>query len=389
MLTAAVASADLTSSAQLQAWLQQTGMISSVRHWAMSGDQLPEMGHQVPDVVLLDLGRDPEPYFNLGSQLRRLYPSVRLVACSSSEPDTQLLLAAMRSGVQDVLPKPIDLKTLQGVLARFLQELQTVDRRTGGTLLLVMGAKGGVGTTTVAVNLAVQMAQLAKDGVVLLDFARPLGVVQLLLDLKSKFGIRDAVESLERLDSHFFAGLLTRHSSSLQVLSGATQLEHWQSIDASSLQRVVNVALTSFGTAIIDYGSHFSAEWAPVLKQATILLVAEANVPALWALERRLFALAGFGLDPERIRVVINRWRRADQSTLTAVEKNMKRPVFACLPNDYARVSEAINLGEPLMASTSNGLAVSFRQLAAQLAGIELERGSKRNTITTLFSSKR
>ena len=74
-----------------------------------------------------------------------------------------------------------------------------------------MGSKGGVGTTTVAVNLGVQLSTHAQKRTVLLDFARPLGNAHLLLDLHPRFGIRDAIENLDRLDSHFFGGLLTQH----------------------------------------------------------------------------------------------------------------------------------------------------------------------------------
>ena len=96
-------------------------------------------------------------------------------------------------------------------------------------LIVVMGSKGGVGTTTVAVNVGVQLATYARKHVALLDFASPLGNVHLLLDLHPKFTVRDAVDNLDRLDSHFFAGLMTRHKTKLEILGGATQPEEWQS----------------------------------------------------------------------------------------------------------------------------------------------------------------
>ena len=97
-------------------------------------------------------------------------------------------------------------------------------------LIVVMGSKGGVGATTVAVNLGVQISTHAQKRTVLLDLARPLGNAHLLLDLHPRFGIRDAIENLDRLDSHFFAGLLERHKSKLEILGGAMQPEEWQNI---------------------------------------------------------------------------------------------------------------------------------------------------------------
>src|SRR5437899_2951070 len=174
-----------------------------------------------------------------------------------STPSHQLLLEAMRSGVQDFLPKPVNPDALKEILSRFMQESETKDRSTLEKLIIVMGSKGGVGTTTVAVNLGVQLSTYTHKRVVLLDFARPLGNVHLLLDLHTKFGVRDAVENLDRLDGHFFSGLLTHHKTKLEILGGAMQPEEWQSIAVPPLERVVNVAQSSFDMVLIDIGSQF------------------------------------------------------------------------------------------------------------------------------------
>ena len=220
---------------------------------------------------------------------------------------------------------------------------------------MLMGAKGGVGTTTVAVNLGVQLSTFARKRVVLLDFARPLGNAHLLLDLHPKFGVRDAVESLDRLDSHFLAGLLTKHKTKLEMLGGITQPEEWQSIDVSSLDRAVNVAQNSFDVVLLDMGSQFSSEWSSILRMARmILIVAEANVPSLWTLERRLLALKGFGVEPDRARIIINRWHKGDDEVLNSIQKDLNRPIFASLPNDFRKASQAVNLGTPIADNHNN-----------------------------------
>src|SRR5580704_2689475 len=124
MLTVAIASGDATSSAQLLASLQQHGMVKSVKQWAIPADKLPDSAELLPDVVFLDLSRDPEPYFAFGAHLRRIRPAVKLIACSSAvPPNHQLLLEAMRCGVQDFLPKPVEPGTLREMLSRFLQDV--------------------------------------------------------------------------------------------------------------------------------------------------------------------------------------------------------------------------------------------------------------------------
>jgi pilus assembly protein CpaE len=252
----------------------------------------------------------------------------------------------------------------------------------------VMGSKGGVGATTVAVNIGVQLSVYAKKRVALLDFARPLGNAHLLLDLHPQFGVRDAMDNLDRLDSHFLDGLLISHSTHLRVLAGTTQPEQWQAIRIDALERIVNVAQASSDIVIVDIGSQFGTEWASMLKTARmILLVAEANVPSLWTLQRRLGALKGFGIESERARIILNRWHQDDDSVLKSIQKDFNQPVFARIPNDFRKASASINLGTPLLENArNNGLSARYRQIAAQIAGIDPGPAAKKSGLSGLFS---
>src|SRR5258705_13380071 len=266
MLTAAIASSDLTSSAQLLAGLEQTGLVTSVLQWVVPTDRLPDSPEQMPDFIFLDLARDPDPFFAFASQLRRLKPTVKLIACSAAvPPQPTLLLEAMRSGVQDFLGKPVQADSLRDLLLRIREDLKTKDFPSQDKLIVLMGAKGGVGTTTVAVNLGVQLATFAHKRTVLLDFARPLGNVHLLLYLHPKFGVRDAIDGVDRLDSHFLAGLLTKHKTKLELLAGTTQPEEREKIEINLLDRSVNVAQNAFDVVLLDIGSPFSSEWGAIL----------------------------------------------------------------------------------------------------------------------------
>ena len=263
MLTAGIASGDTSSSGQLLASLQQTGFVGPVKQWEIPADKLPDGSEALPDVVLLDLGRDPQPYFAFGAHLRRLRPAIRLIACSATFPPTQqLMLDAMRSGVQDFISKPATPEALRDILERLVQDTPQQEQTNARKLIVVMGAKGGVGATTVAVNLGVHLSSQAQKRVVLLDFARPLGNAHLFLDLHPRFGIRDAMDNLDRLDTHFFGGLLTQHKSKLELLGGAQQPEEWQNIPMAPLERVVNVAHASFDMVLMDMGSQFSSDWS-------------------------------------------------------------------------------------------------------------------------------
>jgi pilus assembly protein CpaE len=308
-----------------------------------------------------------------------MFPSIHIIGCSTARPSPDLLLMAMRAGIRDFLAKPIEVAALKEALLSVSLEDSAKAPRPMGKLIAVMGTKGGVGTSTVAVNLAVQVSRIAERKAILLDFGRPLGDDCLLLDLHPRFSIRDAAENLERLDAHFFSGLVTHHKSGLDVLAGTSLPDDWQPLTVSALARVVTAAQTQYDFVIVDFGSFYSSEWRPVLGNAEVLLVAEADVSGLSKLERHIQALSALGVQQFQTRIVINRWHRRDEDALKAVEKKLGQRIFARLPNDYRQVSEASSLGMPLTKNHSDPLGTRIRELACELAEVtpHIETGSK------------
>ncbi len=388
-LTVAVFSPDGTSRSLLRDCLEQTGLVRSLHQWGSSADVYADPVEDALDVALLDLSPDRESSLNLASTLRQLHPGSLIIACSPvSQPDPELLLQAMRAGVQEFLCTPLDPKILQATLKRFLQERQGPDKKPAAKVILVMGSKGGVGTSTVAVNVAVQLAKITQKRVGLLDFGIPMGNIALLLDLQPRYTVRDALENVEGMDSHFFGALLTPHPSGLQVLAGTPSPDEQLRSAGRALAKVVGVAQTVWDYAVID-GGICSSGWIQFAEPAPLtLLVAEAGELSLWALERHLSALAALGVHNGKARVIINRWHRGDEETLKKAEKAFHHHIFARLPNDHQQVSEAINLGKPLSKNHGDPLGVKFQELACQLAGLPCPRQTKRRPLSSLFASK-
>ncbi len=390
MLTVGVASLDTKNSAALLAMLQQTGLVQPIAQWDLMAGEGPTARTAVPDVVLVEIGRDVNPPLDFAARLSRLNPTACIIACSAyQEPSSDLLMQAMRSGVREFLSQPIDPMVVREMLERLVKQ-RGMAHSEMEKLLVVSGAKGGVGTTTVAVNLAVQLARGAGKRVVMFDLARPLGHAALLLDLETRFSFRVAVESLDRLDSHLFSGLLANHKSGVQVLGGASHADEWDGISPTSLARVINVAQTSFDFVVADIGCNWSSDWAPVLRLARqIILVTETNVPSLWSLERQVTLLRALGIDSGRLRIVVNRWHRADDQALEAFEKRVKLSIFERLPNDFKQVSRAVNMGTELARGQNDQLVKKFRGMAEQATGVHREGAEKRGSFLGLFSGNK
>jgi len=389
MLTVGVFSLDTKNSAALLAMLQQTGLVQPAAQWDLMAGDGPTSRAAVPDVVLVEIGRDPKTPLDFAARLNRLNPASCIIACSAyAEPSPDLLMQAMRSGVREFLSQPIDPMVVREMLERLVKQ-RGIPHSETEKLILVAGAKGGVGTTTVAVNLALQLARSAGKRVVLFDLGRPLGHAALLLDVETRFSFRAAVESLDRLDSHLFSGLLASHKSGVQVLPGASNADEWDRISPASLARVVNVAQSSFDYVVADIGSQCNSEWAPVLRLARqIILMTETNVPSLWSLERQVTMLRSLGVDSARLRIVVNRWHRPDEEPLQAFEKRVKLQIHERLPNDFRGVSRAVNSGAELSKGQNDQLVQKFRSMAEHITGVRTSTEAKRGSFLGLFSSK-
>jgi pilus assembly protein CpaE len=386
-LNVAIAASDPVACSTLRHMLEQTGLVKQIHEWASSNAVELRNAQDVPDVVFLDLNGNGNLEFVFAQQLTKLRPSAHIVACSAKVSSPDFLLQAMRSGVRDFLQKPYDRMELSALITRASSErVQGTPRASAaGRLFVALGTKGGVGTTTVSVNLAVQLAQIPGKSTILLDFSRPMGDVSALLDLKPKFQLRDALENCKRLDSTLLSGLLTAHKSGLRVLAGAAQLEDWQHGSTSAIERLVEIAQQSFDFVVMDFGAFYSSEWQNVLQAAEILLVSEADLAGLAKLHRHLGALAKLHVPSLQVRLVINRWHRQDEETLEKVETGMKLKVFARLPNNFKQVNEATVRGDSLKAN-GDPLSGEFHKMAARLAGIERARPSKKSRLGQLFS---
>lgn len=388
-LTVAMIGSDPVSASTLRHMLVQTGAVKEVREWPSCAAAEFHAPQEVPDVVLLDLSGDHEADFEFARALVKLQPSVTVAICSAhKQSNPEFLLQAMRAGVREFLEKPYDRIDVSAIITRVAKasrQSESPKRTASGKLMTVLGTKGGVGTSTVAVNLAVRLAGIPGKTAVLLDFSRPMGDVAALLDLKPRFELREALENFRRLDPTMLNGLLTVHGSGLYVLCGAARLEEWNGAEFAAVERIVDVARKTFDFVVMDLGSFYSPEWQKQLQDSEVLLVSEADLPGLAKLHRHLDALEKLKVSATRVRLVINRWHRHDEEALEKVEKDMRTPVFARLPNDFKQVTQAILHGVTVDQG-SDSLGSSFQEMAGRLAGKKFAGETKKSKLTQFFS---
>jgi pilus assembly protein CpaE len=280
------------------------------------------------------------------------------------EPGT--IVSAMRAGAREYLERDASPASMIEALTRYSASRSKARTTSGRARVFTFAsAKGGAGATTAAVNTAIAL-QESHGGVLLVDFA-PLGHASLHLNLRPAFGVMDALQNLHRLDSSLLEGLMTTCKGGLQLLAGPQQPLTLQP-NAADLARLFDLLVSHFRYVIVDASSRMdqTARLLCDLSNA-VLLVAQADVVSLWSAARiRTFLEEGGGRD--RVRLIINRYKKIPGFTDEDVEKATNCKLLWKLPNNFQSISPAIDKGTPVAWQSNDDISRSYRSLAETLA---------------------
>ncbi|MGA2965444.1 MAG: cellulose synthase operon protein YhjQ/BcsQ [Terriglobales bacterium] len=324
-----------------------------------------------PDVVLVDIASN-----GVTAALRTLellHQELPDSAVFAVGPMTQpqLIVSTMRAGVREYIERPTTTTDLLEAFVRLTTTRRKPGRETSrGKVFTVVNAKGGCGSTTVAVNLALAL-QAIHHSTALVDLA-PLGHCALHLNLKPTFTVSDAITNLHRLDSSLLDSFMSRHDHGLQVLAGAAVPT---AIDpsASDFARLFDMMAGLFHYIVVDASSRLDSATRLVSNlSAKILLIAHADVASLWGAGRVAQYLGESG-SRDRFALVLNRYRKVAGFDEAEAETAIGAPVLWRIPNQYFAVSSAIDRGVPLMQQGTTEISRSIAGLAEYLTRDDLE----------------
>lgn len=310
---------------------------------------LPQAVRQFPvDIVLVNLDPAPDAVLPVISETLAATPGVAVFATSQSS-DGPLILKVMRAGVREFLPKPIDPDQLREAVEKIVgQRSEEVHR---GKLITVLGAAGGVGATTLATNLAVELATLAEARVTIVDLDYRFGQVATLFDVEPTYTLADLCNTPEALEQQVIERALVKHASGLYILSRPSSFAQADTITAASCVGLLSNLLEFNDYVVTDGPSRWDLSAKSVLDLADeTLLVTQLLVPTVRNAARILEAMREGGYNLDRIKLVCNRTGR-ESVTLSVedVAETLNLQPFATIPDDWPTVSGAINLGETLL----------------------------------------
>lgn len=290
---------------------------------------------------------------------------------TAHEADANLILRALRSGVHEFLVYPPDPRELSSAVDRLMRK-HSAERSAAGMVYAVYSGKGGMGTSTVAVNLAAAIAAARPDGrIALADFMVSGGEVGVLLDLKPAYTIGDLVKKVDRVDAELLYSLLTFASDGVFVLPASDRPEVAEEIDAGIATAILDHLRAAFAYTVVDCEHHMSERTLAALDAADrILLVTQLNVPALRNMQRTIELCRRLGYPDEKLCVVVNRVQSGDVVSVSDAAKVLDRDIFHRLPNDYQTAAAALTKGQPITEhAPGSQLAKAFDALAGKLVG--------------------
>ncbi len=319
-----------------------------------------------PVLAIVDLSRDTEKGLEIAQSIKSKLSDVHILV-TAPEKDPETILRAMRSGAEEFLMQPFHWPEVLQALERIRGKIDFQSARgvEQGRIIAVFSNKGGVGSTTVATNLAVTLAS-KKKSVCIVDLVLQFGSVTTFLNLEASYTILDLVKNLKRIDRLMLDGSLVQHASGVRVLAEPFHAEDASIVKVEDVEQILDTLTQSFNFVIVDTPKEFDDTVSLALdKSHLILFVTEMDVPSLKSTHRALEFLERLGIYRSKIRLVLNRYIKSKIMSLESVEKTLGIKIFWTLPNDYPTAIAALNQGLAIQeADSKSELSRSYYGLA-------------------------
>ena len=322
---------------------------------------LPALAAQpaVPEVVVMDLRHERTVPAAVG-ELTRKHPGLGIVIVAASL-DPAMMLDALHAGAKGFVAAPLSAERLDDAIKRVVVPREAPVSQ----VIAVVGAKGGVGTTTLAVNVATALARLTKGDALLVDLNTRFGDVTACLGIEPRFTLADALENAHRLDEAYMRGLVAKGAADLDVLAASERLA--PGADVTRLRALLDFARQQYQYTVLDVPRTDSATLDALDAATRIVLVVSQELTAVRSALKMVAALRQ-RYTPERVELALGRQDRDAEIRSEDLEKTLGGRVRV-FPNDYRQALECLNRGRPLVLENHSRLAAEMSRFVRDLTG--------------------
>lgn len=322
-------------------------------------------------LVIVDLSAYQEQGLNFVARISAENKNCRIITLSD-KPDIDLVIRTMRVGASDFVTLPLIKGDFFKVLDKLYADISGEKQKSSKCKVIsVYSNKGGIGKTSIATNLALELAKITKENVALIDLNFQLGDVTTFLDLKPSFNISYMLQNLDKINKDYLLSTLEKYKdTSLYILADPPYFKQSEAISFSDLEKLFNILREAFSYIIVDTSGGFESKALKALELSdAIFLVMITNLPAIRNCQRCLELFEKMNYDKDKIKIILNRYMENDEINADDVEKALGKTIYWKIPNNYFNMMSAINKGVPVSAiNPDSNVALSYKNLALNIS---------------------
>lgn len=321
-------------------------------------------------IVIVDLSTNKKNKLDLILKLTKSCKNCKVLALSDN-PSVDLIIEIMRAGAKEFVPVPILKNEFFSAVQKLINEFDEPQKNNKCKIISVFSNKGGIGKTSLAANLALELSKITKENIALIDLNFQMGDITTFLDLKPSFNISYMLENLDKINETFLLSTLERYKgTSLYVLADPPYFKQADNIQPKQIAKLFQILKETFSYIIVDAEASFDGKNITALDNSDIiLLVTVANLPALRNTQRCLELFEKLGYDKEKIKIIVNRYMENDEIKETDIEKVLSKDIYWKIPNNYFAIMSAINKGIPVSdINDSTNISQSYKGLAQYIS---------------------
>jgi pilus assembly protein CpaE len=328
-----------------------------------------------------------EKEFSLIKQLASTCPDTAIIF-AARDPSPALILGGMRAGAREFIQMPIAAEEFRTVIDRVVEFCAGRENSTNthGRVIAVFSGKGGSGVSFFGTNLAAAMGVPT----LLVDLNLQAGDAASFLGLETKYSLADFVHNRARLDDSLMTSLVTPHSTNLAVLAAPLEAHEAEDIKPQDVSEILYLLRQRYECLVLDLPHTFDPVTVAALDMADdILVVLTLDIPGIRGTKRALKVFERLDYRPDKVHVVVNRWSKHIDVQLQKVEAHLGEQLIGFVPNDYRKVMDSINLGNPLVqADPSSKITAEIKRIAALVSGNGHSPSAppRRKLLGTMFS---
>ena len=324
-----------------------------------------------PPLVFFDLTENVDLALDTIEKISSVHKNIIILAASENI-DADLVIQAMRAGAREFLTKPVVKDDIHRALKKAKSFLKQDQDSSEGKIYSVFSNKGGIGKTSMATNLALQLADVTGEKVCLIDLNLQMGDIATFLDINPSFDIAYVITHLSRLDESFLYSSLEKYKDKdVYILADPPDIEQAEEISADDINTLLNFLKTMFGYIIIDTSSNFDVKTLTCLDVSDyIFLVLMVNLPSIRNCQKCLSLFKRLEYDEEKIKLVVNRYIEDDEISVDDVEEALNHSIYWKIPNNYFSIMSSINKGIPVTELEEDSeITRNFIRFAEKLTG--------------------